>query len=68
MFVDVEKCDIHSGTVGSLPADVYITKIDGESNAIVWLDSNNMLLVIFAHADQEELQKIAEKVEKREIK
>ena len=68
MFVEGENCNVYSGTVDSLPAEIYISRINGKSNVIVWQDTtNNMVLVIFAHANQEELQRIAEKVEKREI-
>ena len=68
MFVETENCDVYSGTVGALPADIFISRIEGETNAIVWKDpASNMLLVMSAYVDQEELPGLAEKVEKRII-
>ena len=68
MFVKAEDFDIRKGLVGSVPADIYISRNGQESNVIVWEDAlNDMLLVICAYKDQEQLQILAEIVEKREI-
>lgn len=67
MFVKTENYDVHHGVVDTLPADVYISKFNNEANVIVWQDpSNNVLFAISAYADQEELQKMAGMIEKRE--
>ncbi len=67
MYLNTESTDIYKGTVSGKPADIYISKNDMETNAIVWQEpSNNVLLILFAFADQEELPQLAEKVQKRE--
>ena len=69
MFVEGENCNVYSSTVGGVPADIYISRIEREANVIVWKNPNgDMLLVLSAHEGKEELQRLAEKVEKREIK
>ena len=68
MYVDAENTDVYKGMVGEQSADIYISKNGSETNAIVWQDpESNVLLVISVYADIDELQKIAENVEKREI-
>ena len=68
MFVKTENFDDYKGAVGSLSADIYISQSGDQANVIVWQDfANDMLFVLSAYADQEELQRLAEKVEKREI-
>ena len=67
MFVDTENNDVYKGIVGSLPADICISKNTADANVIVWQDpESKVLLVISAYADKDEMVKIAEKVEKRE--
>lgn len=68
MFVKAENFHAYQGVVGNVSADIYISLTAEESNVIVWRDStNDMLLVICAYEDKEELQILAEIVEKREI-
>lgn len=67
MYLNTENTDAHEGTVGAQSADIYISKTGMETNAIVWQDSsNNVLLILSAFADQNELPQLAEKVQKRE--
>lgn len=67
IFIDTENNDIYKGLVGEYPADIYISKNMEEANVVVWQDpGNNVLLVLSAFADKEELPQLAQKVQKRE--
>ena len=67
IFIDTENNDIYKGLVGEHPADIYISKNMEEANVVVWQDpGNNVLLVLSAFADKEELPQLAQKVQKRE--
>lgn len=68
MFLRTENFDVYKGVVGNASADIYISRINTESNVIVWQEpTNNVFFALFAYVSQEELQELAEKVEKREI-
>ena len=67
MYVNSDNMERFGTVVGELAADVYISKTGTETNVIVWQDpSNDVLLVLSAFADKEELPQLAEKVQKRE--
>ena len=62
------KTDLHThieGFVNGNKADIYISTVEKESSAIVWLDSETeTLLCISAKADQDLLISLAESVQK----
>lgn len=67
MYVNSDNMERFGTVIGELAADVYISKTGTETNVIVWQDpSNDVLLVLSAFADKEELPQLAEKVQKRE--
>ena len=67
MYVNSDNMERFGTVVGELAADVYISKTGTETNVIVWQDpSNDVLLVLSAFADKEELPQLAEKAQKRE--
>ena len=67
IYVDTENNDMCEGLVGEQPADIYISKSETEANVIVWQDpENNVLFVLSAFANKDELPDLAEKVQKRE--
>lgn len=65
LFTKSEDYQQYSASVKDVPADVYITSEENETNVIIWQDLHtNMLFQISAMADYSELIKIAEIVGK----
>lgn len=65
-FVNAEDYEQHSGYVGDLPADIYISNKNDENNVIVWQSSNSdVIFRIHANVDQVTLLDIAEGVQKK---
>ena len=65
LFVKTEDYQHHLGDVNENNADIYIANKRNEASVIVWEDSD-VLFYILAMADQVELIKIAETVQKTE--
>ena len=66
-YIKMEEYEQQVGYVNDLPADIYIPINDAETSAIAWCDvKENVFFHIFAKADQSELIKLAESVQKKE--
>lgn len=59
-----QGADVHRGTVGEYPAEIYIARSKDEQNAVIWTnEKENTLFYISAFIDEDELIKMAESVE-----
>lgn len=65
LFVRTDDCKHYSGFVNNLPADIYISSKENETNAIIWQDlQEGVFFEIHTMSDQAGLIALAETVEK----
>ena len=64
-FSNLQKYDYHPYMLGNNLAGIYLAPQSGENNVIIWIDTENLMLIsISADVTMEELIAMAESVEK----